>query len=363
MEKSFPRYLQRVYSEISSLGLSAGLSRLSTLGKFQHSVNYQEALLALDFLFRLCDQFQCTDIPELFKLFFIYEYWNRQKHAIFLPPKTTPHFEIIGNSVVCSSAEFPKKGCLDCSHFDTCEFPRNVTADDLFEVNWRCIICGNPLEFPTVLFQSWLSYTHHVKTQFLCCICFLEYSNTEEELDILSGTELPYFSPDDVLPSYFEVSMNENMTNNINLTDLLNIILGVLCLLSSQLNDSRYVLHYNLSYPLSKDIIAQEAIKIAGSQVTQSKFTYLQNIFSPTLTSPRLDALFDYCLGFLDPQDIISLEDTKAIVFAFSEKFKDFLYALMKSHYVPHILSILRENSTTWDDLNSWIANQFKANT
>ena len=360
LENSFIRYIQQVYSEISSLGLSAGVSRLSTLGKFQHSVRYQEGLLALDYLFRLCDQFHCTDIPELFEMFFINEYRNRREQTIFLPPSITPQFQINDDTVCCTLAENLKKGCLTCSHFDACKFPRAITAEDLSKANWRCMICGNPLEFPTVLFQNWLSHTHHVKTQFLCCICFLEYSRTGEGSDILPGSELPKTLPEAALPKSFHVSINDVVPQDLNLTDMFTVVLGLISLLSSQFDDPQYPLHSKVPHPVSHDRVAWEAIQIADSQLTRSKFEYLLRILPRTLTSPRLDALFDYCLGFFEPQDIISLEDRKDAVFNFGDKFKDFLQAIMKSNYMPHIIAVLRQNIAIWDELNSWISSQFK---
>ncbi len=360
LEKNFCRHIQQVYAEISALGLSAKLSRLSTLGKFQHSVNFQEALLSLDLLFRLCDQFRCMDIPELFKLFFIYEYWNRRERTIFATPSITPNFQINENTVTCARADIPNKGCLACSHFDACQFPRVITPDDLSEANWRCMVCGNPLEFPTVLYQKWLSHSHNVKTHFLCCLCFMEYSLTEEGQGNLLGSDLPVLPPEITpLATDFNISLLGFGPGNLGLKDLLAIILGFLSILSFQFEDPRFALYHKIPHPAPQDEIAWETMQIALSQISRSAFDYLASVLPQALASPRLDSLFEYCFGILEPQDLISCEDNKDIVFNFSYKLRDFVYAIVKSPHISRIISTLKENPKTWDKLNAWVATQF----
>ncbi len=357
LEKNFCRHIHHVYSEISSLGLSGKLSRLSTLGKFQHSVSYQEGLLAIDLLFHLCDLFQCTDIPELFELFYIYEYWDRREHAIFALPSIKPDFQIDEkNTVTCTLARTAGKGCLECTHFDACEFPRAVTPDDLGGVNWRCIDCGNPLEFPAILYQSWLIRSHNVKIEFLCCSCFMDYSVVEEGRKEIERGEYTILSP---LPADLHLSPAIFSPNCMNFKDLIATTLGFFAILTAQFDDPRFALYHKVPHPAPQDEIAWETMQIATSQISRTSFTHLAQILPRALVSPRLDALFEYCFNFLEPEDIIFPEDTKDSVYNFSYKFRDFIYALMKGPHVPRMIATLQENPETWDKINTWVANRF----
>ncbi len=360
MEKNFCRHIQQVYSEISSLGLSAKLSRLSTLEKFHHSVSFQEALLALDLLFRLCDQFHCIDIPELFELFYIYEYWDRREHTIFTPPLVTPDFQINENTVTCTLASSPNKGCLACTHFDACDFPRAITPDDLSNVNWRCINCGNPLEFPAILYQQWLTRNHNVKIQFLCCICFMEYSVVEEGRKEIPWREYPVINEEAAplrVDSHFALSAFNPIC--MNFKDLIATTLGFLAVLSAQFEDQGFALYHKVPHPVPQDEIAWEAMQIATSQMSQVSFAHLAQILPRALASPRLDALFEYCFNFLESEDLIFLEDTKDLVYNFNYKFRDLVYALMKTPHVANIIATLQADQPTWEKLNSWVASRF----
>ncbi len=360
MEKDFRRHIQQVYCEISYLGLSAKLSRLSTLEKFQHSVSFSEALLALELLFRLCDQFHCTDIPELFELFYIYEYWDRREHAIFTPPSLAPDFQIGENAVTCTLASSPSKGCLACTHFDACHFPRAITPDDLSNADWRCINCGNPLEFPAILYQKWLTHAHNVKIQFLCCICFMEYSAVEEGRKELGWSEYPLVAETlRPLPADSHFSPVVFHPTSMNFKDLIAITLGFLAILSAQFEDPRFALYHKVPHPVPQDEIAWEAMQIARSQMSRTSFTYLAQILPRALVSPRLDALFEYCFNFLEPEDLIFLEDTNDLVFNFSYKFRDLMYTLMKTPHVANIIARLQVDQTSWDEINAWVASRF----
>lgn len=357
MEKDFRRHIQKVYFEISSMGLSAKLSRLNTLGKFQNSVSYSEALLALDLLFRLCDLFQCTDIPELFELFYIHEYWQRQEHTILVPTSIKPDFQIDEkNTVMCTLARSPQKGCLECSHFDACEFPRTVSSDDLSAVNWRCVECGNPLEFPAVLYQSWITRTHNVKIEFLCCSCFMDYSVIEEGRKEIERGEFTIHSPLPVDPHIDPAIFSPNW---MNFEDLVATTLGFFAILLAQFEDPRSALYQKVPHPAPQDEIAWEVMQIATSQMSLAFFTYLAEYLPNILASPRLGALFEYCYNFLEPQDIIFLEDRKDIVYNFSYKFRDFIYALVKSTHISNIIAALRADQPSWEKLNAWVASRF----
>jgi len=363
LERNFSQHIQRIYSEISTLGLSAGLSRLKSLEKFQHSVNHHESLATLDFLLRLCDQFRCEDIPELFELFFIYEYWKRINCTIFLTTSVTPDFQINNNSVTCMHAEISTTGCLDCSSFDACAFPRVISPDDLSEANWRCIVCGNPLEFATILFQKWLSYTHHVRTHFLCCLCFAEYSLSEDNQENLPPFDLSLQSPElPRLQTHNDGNLPEFRTDLLNFKDLLAVLLGFLSILAAQFEDPTFPLYYKVPHPIPHDELAWHCMQIASSQLSFQAFAHLANILPKALSSPRLEPLFEYCFSFLEPTDIVSpdgIGQEKGAIFLLSHKFRDFFYVLIESPHISRINALLKDNAETWIRLNSWVVNHF----
>lgn len=145
----------------------------------------------------------------------------------------------------------------------------------------------------------------------------------------------------------------------MNFEDLVATTLGFFAILLAQFEDPRSALYQKVPHPAPQDEIAWEVMQIATSQMSLAFFTYLAEYLPNILASPRLGALFEYCYNFLEPQDIIFLEDRKDIVYNFSYKFRDFIYALVKSTHISNIIAALRADQPSWEKLNAWVASRF----
>jgi len=362
MEKSLSNVILQAYQDISARGLSAGLETLNHLVKYQHSVSYEEGLLALDYLFQLCNFFGCRDVTELTELFTIYEFWRRQSQTIFLPPDISPHFETVENHIICTLPTIPAKGCLLCSYFDRCRFPRSVNADAFSNAQWRCVSCGNALEFPTAMYEVWITHHYGVTTQFLCCACFLEYSIAgEPEGDATNATltQILQSPPLLHLPRVTEYPVVITL-EDVYLYDWCAVILSLIAMLFFLFDDSGSPFYNKMGHPAPHDAVAWEAMQMVASQFSLDDFPHVANvILRPLADFPILDALFDYCLGVLVMNDFFPDDARDPPKLTLSSNFKDFAYVFVKSEFPPLIVSSLQQSPPAWDKVVLWAEDHF----
>lgn len=362
MEKTVSNLIWRDYHRIVNQGLSAGLDPLERLLKFQHSVSYHEALLSLELLFRLCDRFRCQDVTELTALSYIHEYWCLQEQINSLPSKIAPRFEITENKISCTRAEKPLKGCLRCHHFNACIFPREVLPDDLGNAQWRCVACGNALEFPTIMYEAWVMHQQGVTAQFLCCACFMEYScQGDFSNDAIKAADFyKMLTTSRVSTPASILVTGEASTEEIYLMDLFTVFLSLVSTLKALFEDPNSHLYYKIVHPASSDNVIGLIFQLLIQYFKREDFARVTNLILPRLGEcPRLSSLFEYCIGNFAMEDFLLLEDADTSILSFSPNFRDFICVFVQTNLPQRILDVFQQSPATWDQLTLWVEDQF----
>jgi hypothetical protein len=362
MENTRSANVWQAYTPLESQGLSAGLDGLNHLVKYQHSVTFEEGLQTISHLFHLCALFRCRDIIELVELFTIYEFWHRQRTTIYLPADVSPHFEVIGSTVVCTLPAKRDKGCIRCEYFDRCTFPRSITPDDFTNARWRCVSCGNALEFPAIMYETWLARQYKVTANFLCCACFAEFTVAEEFQDDATKAILlqKLISPP---PAYVRKTYEYPPVipaEDVAVYDLGAVLIGLLSILLELFSTPGSHLHGRVRATAPQDVISWEAMRMIEQAFSIDDFPLVANTLLPLVTDvPLFDSLFDYCVGVFTTWDFAPAETQANNRFALSSKFKEFGCVFARTEFPGEIISTLEQFPPAYEKLTLWAEDHF----